>query len=50
MSVLRRMLATGEGLAGFAMLSVLVAVALAAPMLVSGDSLVICGDLLLRLF
>jgi peptide/nickel transport system permease protein len=50
MSMLRRMLATGEGLAGLAMLSVLVAVALAAPLLAPGDPLAIRGDPLLRPF
>ncbi len=50
MSVLRRVLATGEGLVGFVMLAVLLAVALAAPVLTPGDPLAIAGDPLLRPF
>lgn len=48
MSFLRRVLGTGEGIAGVAMLAVLLAVALAAPWLAPGDPLAISGDPLLR--
>lgn len=50
MSFLRRVAASGEGLAGLAMLSVLLAVALAAPWLAPGDPMAIRGDPLLRPF
>ncbi len=48
MTVLRRILATGEGRAGLTMLAALLAVALAAPWLAPGDPLAIRGDPLLR--
>ena len=48
MSFLRRVLSTGEGRVGGAMLAVLVAVAIAAPWLAPGDPLAIKGDSLLR--
>ena len=47
MSFVRRVLGTGEGIAGVAMLAVLLAVALAAPWLAPGDPLAITGDPLL---
>ncbi|MCC6719006.1 MAG: ABC transporter permease [Acetobacteraceae bacterium] len=47
MRVLRRILASGEGFSGLAMLAVLLAVALAAPLLAPGDPLAIAGDPLL---
>lgn len=47
MRFLRRVAASGEGLAGVAMLAVLVAVALAAPWLAPGDPMAISGDALL---
>jgi peptide/nickel transport system permease protein len=47
-SLLSRLLATSEGLAGLSMLAILVAVALAAPWLAPGDPLAISGDPLLR--
>jgi len=50
MNFLRRVLATGEGLAGGAMLAVLLAVALAAPVLAPGDPMAMAGDPLLRPF
>ena len=48
MSFLRRVLSTGEGRVGGAMLAVLVAVAIAAPWLAPGDPLAIKGEALLR--
>jgi peptide/nickel transport system permease protein len=48
MSFLRRVASSGEGLAGMAMLAVLLGVALAAPWLAPGDPLAIRGDPLLR--
>lgn len=48
MSLLRRVLGTGEGAFGVALLAVLVAVALAAPWLAPGDPMKIAGDALLR--
>ena len=50
MNFLRRVVASGEGLAGVAMLAVLVAVALAAPLLAPGDPLAIKGDPLVAPF
>jgi len=47
---LRRVVASGEGLAGVAMLAVLLAVALAAPLLAPGDPLAIKGDPLVAPF
>lgn len=47
MIFLRRLLTTGEGLAGFAMLAILLTVALAAPLIAPGDPLAIKGDPLL---
>lgn len=48
--MMRRLLATGEGRAGLALLALLLAVALAAPWLAPGDPLAIRGDPLLRPF
>ena len=48
--MIRRMLATGEGRAGIALLALLLAVALAAPWLAPGDPLAIRGDPLLSPF
>ncbi len=48
--MIRRILATGEGMAGTVLLTLLVCVALAAPVLAPGDPLAIRGDPLLRPF
>ena len=50
MNFVRAVLRSGEGATGFALLMVLVAVALAAPLLAPGDPMAIAGDPLLRPF